>query len=332
MPTATATLLPADQPHALYHRYDGQVDEQPCHLTIDLDDGEVSCDWKAEIGRGCPASVYHSRVLWVPIPTLATPFANRLITEAIPYAQQILSDSTIEWNGNNHVGRLGEAATLAVEELEAHIARSYPNDDSTGMVLEEMYAGSWFTDPEQDAQTLSMTADTRDDDLPAVATRFEKLLRDDIEPNQVITGALEAVTQFRDELRTAARAELATVAAELAWLTNRRDQLIGSLHSWGDSLRAIGALADLSHTQVDRIAQATSVPAVQPTGTMGTGTMGTGNVADNDKESLVFADESDYMDDESAADIHPEPCGYPDVIPCICTQAQPGDDGADANA
>jgi hypothetical protein len=308
MLTATAVFLPTDEPHHLFHRYDGQIDPQPCHLTIDLDNGAVTCDWNRENGPAVPASVHHRHVLWLTIPPLVTRYANQLITEALPYAQRILDGSEIVWNGDNHVGQLNDAASAAVDELEAHIARNYANDDRTGMVIEQMYAGSWFTDPEQDADTLGVSADTSDADLPAAAARFEKLLRADTDPNTVIAGTLEAVTRLRDDLRTAMRDELAEVAAELRRLVARRAELIQAARGWGDSLRAIAGLADLSHNRVDQIAQ------VQ------THTMGTGNVNHDDVESLNFADESDWMDDEdeTTAGIHPAPCGYPDVIPCIC--------------
>ncbi len=255
MPTATPVLLPTEQPHHLHHRYDGENAQQPCHLAIDLEDGTVTCDWNPERGSNAlPAAVYHRRILWLPIPTLLTRYANQLVTEALPYARRILDDATIEWDGNNHVGRLGDAAAAALEELRKHIAENYP-DDADDLVVHEYPAGGQVDDVHDLCNdTLELTADTTDADLPAAAERLEKLLIETAGPTAVVTGALDAVTMFRARLRAEVRAELEEVAAELDRLTRRRDTLIRTVRGWGDSLRAIAQLADLSHTQVDRIA------------------------------------------------------------------------------
>lgn len=253
MTTAHLSKLP-NGPGPLFCHYPGQDQPQPCHLAIDLETGEVSCDYNPEIGGGIPARVYHAQILWFTIPNLSGPHANQLLDEALPYAQRILDDAEIVWNGNNHVGRLGAAGETAREELEEHIADQYP--DARELTVEGFDAESWFTDDEEDAEILGITDNAGGDDVAAAATRLEKLILENVDGPTVVTGAEKAVEDLRDRLRDAVREELEKAAATLDEARTRRNALIRRIYGWNDkedSLRTIADLADLSHTRVDRI-------------------------------------------------------------------------------
>src|SRR5690606_28947964 len=100
---------------------------------------------------------------------------------------------------------------------------------------------------------LGLTAETTDDELPAVAARVEADIRAAAEGVVVVTGAEAWARARRDELQQELRDELAQATADLAALRARRDELVRRLHACGDSTRAIAELAGTSHTQIRRI-------------------------------------------------------------------------------
>ena len=104
-------------PLPLYHKYGGQTNPQPAFLEIE--EGEVWLDWSAEIGTGIPMSVYHRRALRLPVPNHLTPAGYRaLLDDITPALREIMAGHAIQWDGNNHVGRLTDEAQAAFDELE----------------------------------------------------------------------------------------------------------------------------------------------------------------------------------------------------------------------
>lgn len=105
----------------LYLKYQGQYRPQSAHLEINLED--KTWDWEIDynIGSGIPMDVWNRRVLWLSIDPRVT--QNQLDKlEENPkfqhYVQQILENSTIEWDGRNHVGKLNEVGAFYLSCLE----------------------------------------------------------------------------------------------------------------------------------------------------------------------------------------------------------------------
>jgi hypothetical protein len=104
-------------PLPLYHQYYGQTNPQPAFLEIES--GEVWFDWNAEVGNAIPMSVYHRRALRLPVPNHLTPAGYQSLLEDItPALREIMAGHTLQWEGNNHVGRLTEEAQAAFDGLE----------------------------------------------------------------------------------------------------------------------------------------------------------------------------------------------------------------------
>lgn len=261
MPFVHLVPLPTDEPAHLFHRYSGESGPQPCHVEIDLTDGRLTCDYNAEIGRNCvPESVYNNRTLRIPIPPLTTAAANALLTDIRGRVQEILDGATVDWDDANTVGRLNDDAADALDRLEKHIAALHPaDDDDPTTVIQEFPAEQWRSDNAADAQDLGITADTTDQQLGDIADQLAQTISDNLDASvTVVTGCAQVVTEIRDELRQQTRDQLETIATQYADLRNRRNTLIQRIHAWnaGDSLRGIGALADLTHSGVDKIVRA----------------------------------------------------------------------------
>ena len=93
-------------------------------LTLDLQTGEAEID--THVSGAVPFDAYHGLVLqWVLPEALLVSAGNTLLDEVSEWLQAILDDSSIEWDGHNHVGKLGEDAREASEELENWIEESW---------------------------------------------------------------------------------------------------------------------------------------------------------------------------------------------------------------
>jgi|GEM_PF-1401384 len=255
METATTVnITRIDEPDELFCHYPGQYQPQPCHLALDLEDGELTASYNPEIGSGRPASVYHRRTLWAEIPCLTADAANALLDEVAPTAQRVLDGATIEWNGNNHVGHLTDDAEQAWDALAQRLD---PAEFSDSEIVSAWDADDWFGGEgrEQTLERLNLTADTTDEQITAMAAQETEDAKGISEAGYVILrGAGEYLTGLREDLRNTVRDDLEQVAEQLDTLTGRRNSLIRRLAAWGDSSRTIGACARLSHVRVQQIA------------------------------------------------------------------------------
>ncbi len=256
METATAIKIrKLTEPDELHCWYDGQTSPQPCHLALDLTDGELTAGYNPEVGPpyGTPASVYHGRTLRIKIPCLTADAANRLLNEVAPIAARILSGATIEWDGHNHIGVLDDDAEAAVDELAAACD---PESFSEQHLVGTWDAADWYSEESDEgtAERLGITADTTDAELGRLAAAEAQKATTMVPGYTVLRGAESHLLAIRDELRLALRDELEEVAAKLTELTERRNALIRRLAGWGDSSRAIATYAGLSHVRVQQIA------------------------------------------------------------------------------
>lgn len=237
----------------LYKRYPGQNNRQPCHLALDLEDGELACGYNPEVGppHAVPRYVWADRSRWLDMPLLTPDLANQLLGEAAPIAQRILDGAEIRWDGNDHRGRLNDAAQDAFDELVTLI------DDYRHNEPEVWDAADWYAQGDQDTDEIrdeyGIFAGSTDEQLDAVVERMCAEAAGSSDGRVLLVNVDDYVSHLRDEARDVLRHELEETAADLRRLTVHRDRMIRIIAGWGDSSRAIGALAGLSHTHVQRL-------------------------------------------------------------------------------
>jgi hypothetical protein len=246
----TVKITPMTEEDELFCHYSGQYNIQDAVLTLDLEDGELTAQYNPEIGTGIPASVYHGRTRWIPLPgPLTNEAANALLEEAAPLAQRILDGSDIDWDGNNHVATLDADAHQAEEDL-VELAGSY---DDPSYLIGEVEAADWFSEGDEPA---GVTADSTDDELATIGAREAAAARTCGAGVTIVAGMVAYLTALRQEKREKVYAELARVRDQFAEIGERRDALVAQVRGWGvDSLRDIGEMAGLSHTHIKRLTE-----------------------------------------------------------------------------
>lgn len=107
---------------ALWHQYLGQYAPQPVSVRLSLETGEMWIEINPEIGNGTPEPVYNGREIAWSFPCVPTPEqANDFMEEIASLAQDILNGAEVAWNGNNHVGRLTDDASMAEDMIDQRI-------------------------------------------------------------------------------------------------------------------------------------------------------------------------------------------------------------------
>ena len=103
-------------------------------------------------------------------------------------------------------------------------------------------AAEYFADEEPDfvRGAYGITADTTDDELPAIAERLHAT------EGVTLVGCLAYLRQLRDHARDVERAGLQEIATELWRLTAQRDVLLARVSEWGDPAEVLAALVGLS--------------------------------------------------------------------------------------
>lgn len=123
--TNTIVINAPDGAAPLYERYASQTNAQPANVVLYCDTAELTAFAAGEIGGGVPADVYHRRVLrWHVCNELTGPAVAELLAEVAPLAQRVVDGYSVEWDGNNNVGRYTEDASEAAEEIEALCAEA----------------------------------------------------------------------------------------------------------------------------------------------------------------------------------------------------------------
>lgn len=105
----------------LYKRYPHQNQPQRAHVEMD-EDGNVRAEINGEIGDAVPMHVWHGRTLrWSVSPYVrGDSLADLLESEKVrALFERVHNGHSVEWNGQNMVGRLDEDAEAAALELEA---------------------------------------------------------------------------------------------------------------------------------------------------------------------------------------------------------------------
>ena len=101
----------------VYEQYDGQYQPQPAFIRMD-EDGEIDAWVNGEI-NGTPMRVWHGRTLTWRVPSNVRGDALlAFVKEHQPLFERVYLGHEVDWDGNNHVGKLDEDAQDANEEIE----------------------------------------------------------------------------------------------------------------------------------------------------------------------------------------------------------------------
>ena len=193
----TVKIISVKNDTELFCHYARQSEPQKCFIALDLEDGTLWADYNAEIGSAVPEAVWNGRTIRFPAPCMTANGMNRLMDEIAPLAERVLAGASIEWNGNNHVGKLDEDAQDASDEIERICDELEPAPEET--VTE--WDACVFYDAVKDE--LGVTANSTNAELAALAEKMES--EDSIDPGSggpiIQNGTLEFLKSIRDKLR-----------------------------------------------------------------------------------------------------------------------------------
>ncbi len=105
----------------LYCHYDGQHQPQSAFVELDAD-GDVRATYNAEIGGGVRADVWHGLTRrWTITGNVAKHTSRvavcKLLDSLAPLLERVCQGHSVEWNGNNNVGRLDDDALEASNQI-----------------------------------------------------------------------------------------------------------------------------------------------------------------------------------------------------------------------
>ncbi len=102
----------------VYEKYDREFQAQPAYIRMD-EDGEIDAWVNGEIGNAVPASIWNGRTLTWRVPSNVRGDALlAFVKERQPLFERVYLGHEVDWDGNNHVGKLDEDAQEASEEIE----------------------------------------------------------------------------------------------------------------------------------------------------------------------------------------------------------------------
>lgn len=165
----------------LYHQYPQQSQPQPAYITI-TEDGDVSTGYSGEVGGAVPMAVWHHRTLRVPVHAAmrGDALADLLESaEARALLERIHAGHSIEWDGSNHVGRLTDDATAALDELTTLVRDA---GEDTSMLAEVWTADAWLWAANEllDVWPVGETLDAAVERLEAEAADADVVIDGDI--------------------------------------------------------------------------------------------------------------------------------------------------------
>jgi len=201
----------------LHNQYPGQSDPQGAYIEIDPAERTAYADWNAEVGNAVPMSVWHNRKLRIAIsPCVHGPaLADWLKIERVQSTiNRIVAGHSVEWDGNNMVGRMTEDAVAACDELES-MSRELPDVavwDVEDYLQHVISATPDWSEPEQidiEGIDCQITSATTDHEIAQAAqciiTEFEFDSRGG--ELQAINGGYDAVYEYIESLRDQCAAE-----------------------------------------------------------------------------------------------------------------------------
>lgn len=258
-------MLFNDEIDELYSHLPGESEPQPVRLRLSLRDGTFWCSNDRQHGAET-IEERHGIVLSQPMPAATAAAAGELLQRCAKFAQLVLDDSEIRWDGNNHIGVLGQDASKAWDLI---VEQCSPEMWSQRDLVEGMALSEWFNDPEDVlVETLGITDRSTDEDLAELASEQVREASKASEAGYAVLDwdeTLAFLTRLRDDMREGVRQRLMEVADLMVSLGNERADLILQIRGWGteeDTLRAIAEMAGMTHTSVRRVVNAAKpVPA-----------------------------------------------------------------------
>ncbi|MGW2689807.1 helix-turn-helix domain-containing protein [Streptomyces sp. NPDC001414] len=196
-------IIDCTEPAELYRHYEGEFEPQGAYIELDLREGSLLADYNSEVGNAVPEAVCHGFEIRFSIPVLTADAANRVMRELAPLAERMLADWEEEWNGNNHVARLGGDAQAAYTEIEQHLGCDAYGDDTQGFDGSDLVT-VWDVDGATngcEADEYDITADTTDARLDEIEVEILKELADVSESTVVVAHGLDGyLKSLRDGL------------------------------------------------------------------------------------------------------------------------------------
>ena len=113
------TFKPVRRISEYRHTYARQNKPQRAYFELCEGDNEVIATYDAEIGGAIPFSVYHQRDLrFYFSPMLKMRTVNKLGRDLLPLFARVRAGQSVEWDGQNHIGRYTADAQQAMREIE----------------------------------------------------------------------------------------------------------------------------------------------------------------------------------------------------------------------
>lgn len=129
----------------LYCLFPGQISPQPAYVELS-EAGTITAEYSGEVGNGVPATVWHRRALrWCVDPSADGRSLAVLLESADMLAlfERVHGGHSVEWDGNNYVGRLTADAEAAREQIESLLEMQRPYDIVEIWSADDWIAGSF---------------------------------------------------------------------------------------------------------------------------------------------------------------------------------------------
>ena len=191
--------------------YPGQYPEQMnIELNLDMQDTPPTLYVETANRRlnGTPEAMWHNRILSWDLPyNVDASFMHDFVeNELVEALDTIIENYSIEWNGNNNVGRCDGDIDELIEGLQWIIDKNCPRLDYGGLYSPADYYGEVTTMPDEDSPTatvcdFTITADSSDEELAKIADELE----DDVETEGYYVldrKILSYLEDLRDECRS----------------------------------------------------------------------------------------------------------------------------------
>jgi hypothetical protein len=165
------------------------------YLTLDTRSGQLGTHFRASVETGVPFAVNNGHIRWYPLSwaTDAVELSASINAgEFDPLFRRIFEGAEVRWDGSNSITTLLRDAKRAEEELEERLQLLEINDGVGGL----WDAADWLLHPDHTAAGYGITANTRGDELVAIADRVEADARSEMVILYGTRQRLEEVVEY----------------------------------------------------------------------------------------------------------------------------------------
>ncbi len=177
----------------LHHRYPRESKDQPVHVSLNCETGELSAQVDMEIGMAVPRNVHEERRIRWTIPALRAKAANAFLASIAPLAARVLAGFSAEYKDGNRVGRFDEDAAAAREEIRRLADQLSDADRLNVWQAADLYVS--LGSAAVQARELGVTATSSDEDLESIAKRERANFPDEID---MVEGLPEYLRRLRE--------------------------------------------------------------------------------------------------------------------------------------